>query len=550
MISHSTPRTRDTSTSDVPRAYDAVVIGGGAAGLSGALLLGRARRRVLVIDSGTPRNRFAAHMHGVLGHEGTPPLDLLSTGREELSTYGVAIMQGDVASVTDIGRGLAVALEDGEVVHTRSLLVASGMIDELPEVPGLAELWGGDVFGCPYCHGWEVRERRLGVLASSPMSAHQAVLARQWSSHLTVLATEGAGLDDDTRRRLEARDVHFVDSPVVEAVSAEGRLRGLRTADGSLHELDALLVGALPCPRDGFLEPLGVVRAESPVGSFLRVDEMGRTSHPRIWAAGNVVDPRLNVPAAIGQAAMVGGAINMALTQEDTDDATLSATRWPEVADEDYWEELYAGTADRWSGRPNAPLISLLQDQRGKAAPASGAEVLGTALDIGCGEGADAIWLAEQGWETLGVDVSATAVGRAESAARRADVPAGRLRFRSDGALGIPTDARFDLVCVSYLHAPSQDRREDLLVRASEHVAPGGRLFLLSHVLDGEHDHDGATSAAASQEGVTSWADAESLGLDPVQWRVLRTAEPSRAVVIPGGDVIERADHALLLQRI
>ncbi|MGP9694267.1 NAD(P)/FAD-dependent oxidoreductase [Brachybacterium sp. AOP25-B2-12] len=292
---------------DAPRAYDTVVIGGGTAGLSAALLLGRARRRVLVIDAGRPRNRFAAHMHGALGLDGMPPLELLARGRAELEHYDVEVVTGEVASIREVTRGLAVRREkdigngdgnedghghghghgnvdgddgEGNVVYTRSVLVASGIEDHLPGIDGLDALWGGDVFACPYCHGWEVRGRRLGVLATSPMSAHQALLARQWSEDLTVFLAAGAELPREARGRLAARGVVVVEDPAVAAESTGGRLTGIRTADGTVHPLDALLVSPALQPRDRFLAEIAPVRVDTLVGSFLQVDANGRTSPP------------------------------------------------------------------------------------------------------------------------------------------------------------------------------------------------------------------------------------------------------------------------------
>jgi thioredoxin reductase len=303
--------------------HDVIIIGGGSAGLSAALMLGRARRRVLVIDGGTPRNRFAAHMHGVLGNDGTPPLTLLDQGRKELEQYPVTVTTGTVSTVTDIPHGLQVTREDGTVDRARSLLIASGLEDDLPDIPGLAEHWGGAVFQCPYCHGWEVRDQRIGVIASSPTVIHLATLIRQWTDELTVFTTDPTildGIDRTARARLDARGVRFIGSPVTGALSADGGFAGLQTADGRVHGLDAVAVSPASRPRDHFLDALALDRTEFPgVGSFLTVDPAGRTGHPRIWAAGNVVNPQLNVPASIGQAALTAGALNFALVEEDTD---------------------------------------------------------------------------------------------------------------------------------------------------------------------------------------------------------------------------------------
>ena len=302
------------------REGDVVVAGGSVAGLSAALMLGRARRRVVVLDSGEPRNRFAAHMHGVLGHEGTEPRQLGARGREEVTAYGVELRTGSVEHVEDRGTTLAVHASDGSVLSCRALIVATGIVDRLPDVPGLAERWGRSVLHCPYCHGWEVRDRRLGVLATSPVALHQVQLVRQWSDRVTFFSG-GDPVDGDTERRLAARQVDIVASPVVEVVGAGDGLRGVRTADGQLHELDALFTMGAPEPRDGFLDGLRLDRRETPLGSFLDVDATGRTTHPRIWAAGNIVDPAANVPMAASTGAKAGAVVNMALVDEDFDRA-------------------------------------------------------------------------------------------------------------------------------------------------------------------------------------------------------------------------------------
>lgn len=310
------------STSADPGApWDAIVIGGGAAGLSAALLLGRARRRVLVVDAGSPRNRFADHMHGVLGNEGTPPADLLLRGRGEVADYGVELRDGAVETVRDEGARLAVTLADGGVELARALVVATGLTDELPDLPGLAERWGTSVLHCPYCHGWEVRDERIGILATSPMALHQARLVRQWSDRVTLLAGALGPLDPGEEARLRSRGVEVVAEPVVEVLGDGPRVTGVRTADGRLVELDAIFTAGAPHPHDAFLADLGLARADLPfgLGSFLAVDPTGRTSHERVWAVGNVVNPMANVPMAIGAGAFTGGAVNGALVEEDFD---------------------------------------------------------------------------------------------------------------------------------------------------------------------------------------------------------------------------------------
>lgn len=303
--------------------WDAAVIGGSAAGLSAALMLGRARRKVLVIDEGLPRNRFASHMHGVLGNEGVDPAAFVARGRSEAATYGVAFVEASVQRVDDLEGGIALTLRDGRVLSARAAIVATGLTDRLPDIPGLAKRWGVSVLHCPYCHGWEVRDQRLGVLTTSPLGMHQAQLVRQWSDDLVVFAAGLGEIDAGTERRLRSRGVELVSSPVVEVVGQGTAIDAVRTADGQLIAVDALFTASALEPNDGFLSHLGLDRADNPTGSFLAVDPTGKTSHDRIWAIGNVSNPAATVPMAVGAGAMAGGMVNMALVTEEFDEAVL-----------------------------------------------------------------------------------------------------------------------------------------------------------------------------------------------------------------------------------
>src|SRR5262245_26140491 len=199
--------------------YDVVVIGGGAAGLSGAVALARSRRSVLVVDAGEPRNAPAGHMHNYLGREGTPPGDLLAAGRAELLGYGGQVVTGSATSALPLDGqgpgGFQVTLADGRVLLARRLLVTTGLVDELPDVPGVAERWGRDVLHCPYCHGWEVRGGRIGVLATGPTGLTHAQTWRQWSPHVLLLRhgtapLETEPLEPEQAERLAARGIVVV----------------------------------------------------------------------------------------------------------------------------------------------------------------------------------------------------------------------------------------------------------------------------------------------------------------------------------------------------
>lgn len=290
---------------------DVAVIGGGAAGLSAALVLGRARRRVVVIDSGNPRNAPAAHMHGYLSRDGMAPADLLRLGSEEASGYGVELVPGRVVSVEP---GFSVRLADGSTVNARRLLLATGAIDALPELPGASERWGRDFLHCPYCHGWEVRDQPLAVLSTGPDSVEHAHLVRQWTDDL-LFFPHTHDLAGGDREQLEARGIGVVDGEVRRLVVEQDRLTGVELADGRVMERTALFIRPSLRPRpDGLLEQLGCELDEL---GFVRVDGVGATSVAGVWAAGNVANPRAQVITAAGEGSAAAIAINADLVQED-----------------------------------------------------------------------------------------------------------------------------------------------------------------------------------------------------------------------------------------
>lgn len=309
-------------TSTDSTLWDSIIVGGGPAGLSAALALGRSLRQVLVVDAGQPRNRSASHMHTVLGHEGTDPAELLRRGREEAAHYGATFIEGSVTAVQDAHaqhgrRSMVVTMEDGRQLLTRTVVAATGITDLLPEVPGLAERWGSSVLHCPYCHGWEVRHRRLGVLASGPMALHQAELIRQWSAELIFFSASAEPLAEETRHRLESRGI-VIEPTDVTALHGEGtELSEAELADGRRVPVEAIFTAGKPVPHEGFLSGLNLDRGETPLGSFIAVDQSGRTRHERVWAAGNLVAPGGNVPMSISAGTTAGAMANMTLVTEE-----------------------------------------------------------------------------------------------------------------------------------------------------------------------------------------------------------------------------------------
>ncbi|TRW44823.1 NAD(P)/FAD-dependent oxidoreductase [Georgenia yuyongxinii] len=327
--------TTPAQTTDTPvgETVDAVVIGGGAAGLNGALMLARSRRRVVVVDGGTPRNAPAEAVHGLLGLEGTAPALLYERGREEVRRYGGVVVAGEVAtaepaaSSADGDLRFTVTLAGGRTLTARRVLVATGLRDVLPDVPGLAQHWGHDLVHCPYCHGWEVRDEPIGVLAVGPASAHHALLFRQLTDDLVYFA-RGTDLDEDTRARFAARHIRVVDTPVAEVVTSDGgRIAGVRLVDGRVVARSVLAVATTMRARTEGVDGLKLPMEDLSDGRGRRfaAGPSGATDVPGVWVAGNATDLTAQVGAAAAAGALAGAHINAALATADTDAALVAA---------------------------------------------------------------------------------------------------------------------------------------------------------------------------------------------------------------------------------
>ena len=303
-------------------SYDVVVVGGGAAGLSAALVLGRARRRVAVIDAGEPRNAPAAHMQGFLSRDGMPPADLLAAARAEVRGYGVELVDD---RVVEIATGLTLRLAGGRSMRARRLLLATGIVDELPNIPGARERWGRDFLHCPYCHGWEVRDQPVGVLGTGPGSVDHAHLLRQWSDDVVFFAHTYA-MTEAERAALDARSIPVIKGPVARLSVVDDRLDAVQLADGRTIPRAAVFIRPHVHPHgDGLIDSLG---CEVDEGGFVRVDATGRTSKPGVWAAGNAGNPRAQVITAAGEGSAAAIAINNDLVEEDVRNA-LKPTQFP-----------------------------------------------------------------------------------------------------------------------------------------------------------------------------------------------------------------------------
>ncbi|GIF04016.1 methyltransferase domain-containing protein [Actinoplanes siamensis] len=500
------------------RVYDVLVVGGGAAGLGGAVTLARSRRSVLVIDSGDPRNAPAGHVHNLLGRESVTPAELYRAGRAEVAGYGGELCAGTAEKAERDGDNFLVTLADGGQVRGRRLLVTTGLVDELPQIPGLAERWGRDVAHCPYCHGWELRDKRIGVLVTSPLSLHQAQLWRQLSDDVLYLLNGGPAPSAEQAEQLAARGVPVVREPV-EAVETDGdRVTGVRLAGGRVVGLEVIAVGPRFVARSAFLESLGLEPAPMEMnghvmGLRIPAGETGATAVPGVWVAGNVTDLGATVAVAAAAGQTAAAMINMDLVAEETRDAVAGYRRQQETMFEaEAWEERYRAKPSIWSGKPNSQLV-------GEAAglPA------GRALDVGCGEGADAVWLAERGWRVTGVDISSVALLRAAGHAAAAGL-ADRITFsQADLRAEPPADRSYDLVSAHFMHLPA-DTRKELYPRLAAAVALGGTLLIVGHHPDdlaaGRHPMHFPDMMFTAQE--------LAVELDPAEWEVLTAAKRPR----------------------
>jgi len=285
--------------------YDVVVIGGGPAGLSGAVALGRALRSVLVIDSDEGRNAPAEGIHNYLTRDGMSPAQFRAAGQDEVRRYGGEVIEGRVVSAT-AGAGFTVGLADGREFQARRLLVTTGLIDELPAIPGLRERWGRSVLHCPYCHGYEERGKTIAIIGTGPISVHQALMWRQWTPNLTIFL-------NDAVEPFSAPGV-----TVVPGLIAKISDDGVHLADGSAHKAESFVVAAKVIARAEPLISLGLEAVETEFGTSVPAeDPSGRTRVPGVWVAGNITDFRAQVISSAAAGLTAGAAINADLIEED-----------------------------------------------------------------------------------------------------------------------------------------------------------------------------------------------------------------------------------------
>ncbi|MFJ1730770.1 FAD-dependent oxidoreductase [Streptomyces sp. NPDC088254] len=515
------------------RHCDVAVIGGSAAGLAAALQISRQRRGVVVVDDGAPRNAPAAHMHGYLGYEGAAPGELMEVGREEVRTYGGEVLSGRVVGVhrRDDGR-FRLDLTGGHMLVARRVLAATGLADELPEIDGVAEGWGRGVIHCPFCHGFEVRDQRLVQIVTNPLGLHPTPLFRHLTGQLTVVLHDPTGLDEGAVEALAASGVAVERSEVGRVLTGPGgEVSGVELVDGRVLEADAVVVGSRFRARADVLAGVGLTTTPHPsgAGDVLAVDARGETAVPGIYAAGNVTDPSLQVLPAAAQGSQVGAMIAFSLADEDLRAAVRHSG---EEAD---WDHRYGGPDRAWSGNPNGTLVH-------EVAPLA----TGRALDVGTGEGADALWLAEHGWKVTATDISGNALARVRAEAERRGLAIDLVRGDANDPAPFGTET-FDLVSLQYgsfKRTPDHRGLRSLLAA----VAPGGTLLVVHHDLTPLRDPvDVATQTRMYDPEAFVGVDeiAAALTADPGTWHVetheTRQRPPGAASTHHVSDVVLRA---------
>ncbi|WBL19811.1 bifunctional NAD(P)/FAD-dependent oxidoreductase/class I SAM-dependent methyltransferase [Citricoccus sp. NR2] len=514
------------------RHADVAIIGGSAAGLAAALQLSRQRRSVIVVDAGQPRNAPAAAMHSYLGHEGRSPREFLSIAREEVRSYGAEILTGRAVNVTRDNEGFRIELTGGHLLRARRVIAATGLTDELPDIPGLAEHWGTSVIHCPFCHGYEAREQRIVALVTSPAGLHAVPLLRQLTEQLTVVVHTGVPADDPQLATLTAAGVRVVVAPVERILDDEaGQLRALRLTDGVEVLADTILVGTRLHAQVAPFAGLGLTASDHPTGvaSYVEADPMtGATEVPGIYAAGTLAEPMLQVLPTAAAGSRVGAMVSFDLAQED-----LAAAARP-VAHGADWEGRYSGER-QWSGNPNGSLVAEAQHL-----------TPGTALDIGAGEGGDALWLAEHGWQVTANDISANALDRIRAESQRRSLPVETLQADANAANPFAGN-RYDLVTAAYASIPrTPDARA--IANLLGAVAPGGRLLIINHdaadLRDVQAHADPETTRAFDHEAFVSTEDiAEALSAAP-EWEIEVNERRER----PAGAVSTHHVHDVVLR--
>jgi thioredoxin reductase len=300
-------------------SYDAIIIGGSYAGLSAALMLARARRRVLVADAGAPRNHVARHSHGVLAQDGRPGQEILAAARAQLAAYpSVTWLEQEIIAASGQDGDFQLRAADGRGLQARKLLLASGVSDALPRIPGIAECWGESVLHCPYCHGYEIGGGAIGLLNATPHAVAHAQLIADWGN--VTLFTQGADLpaDVDSQALLAHRGITLETCPVVALEHEARQLSAVRLANDRVRPLRALFIAVQTTPRGTLPELLGCEAEITPLGSILRTDAQKLTSVAGVYAAGDVALARSNITLAAADGVNAAVSLHHALVVEDS----------------------------------------------------------------------------------------------------------------------------------------------------------------------------------------------------------------------------------------
>ncbi|SDA51280.1 Thioredoxin reductase [Pseudomonas sp. NFACC15-1] len=286
---------------------DVIIIGGSFAGLAAALQLGRARRKVTVLDTGLPRNRFAGRSHGVLGHDHKPPSDILAEARQQLARYPtIQLVNAQAESVSGAIDDFSVLTGEGETLRARRLILSYGVADQMPAVPGFAEGWGTSIIPCPYCDGFEVAGQHWGLVWFRPQSHIQVKLYQDWTDRLTVFA-DGHDIAPDLRADLAHRNIPVVDGRITEIARHGGHSATVKLDTGPDVAVDILFAHPPTKPSASLHDSLGLATVDTPLGIVLKVDERRETSIPGIYAAGDLATPGMpSVTTASWQGATAG----------------------------------------------------------------------------------------------------------------------------------------------------------------------------------------------------------------------------------------------------
>ncbi|UXN75516.1 NAD(P)/FAD-dependent oxidoreductase [Devosia sp. A8/3-2] len=283
---------------------DVIIIGGSFAGLAGALQLGRARRKVTVLDTGLPRNRFAAHSHGLLGHDHKAPADILAAARQQLARYPtVRLINARAESASGAVDDFAVLTDDGETLRGRRLLLTYGVSDQMPAIPGFSECWGKSIVPCPYCDGFEVAGQHWGLVYSGPQALHAVSLFGDWTDKLTLFA-DGHELDAEARADLARRNVPVIEGKLASIAHDNGHLTAIQLDTGRTAAVDVLFAHPRNRPAASLHASPGLETLEAPLGLYLKVDDRRQTSMEGIYAAGDLANPMASVTLATSSGAM------------------------------------------------------------------------------------------------------------------------------------------------------------------------------------------------------------------------------------------------------